>query len=247
MNQTASSTHSGESRGFTLIELLVVIAIIAILAGLILPSLGRAKTKAKRINCLSNMRQLGMASQMYADSNRSGYLAADTRGMRNFRAVGDDDLSWMFPEYIPSVEAFTCPATRNAVRSTNTVEFQGKPLLVDLMNNAAGPMDDSGGHSFEMVNEVGRDTNNRLSRDLVLNYAIKNYPPMIGEQPGPSKFWIIFDSDDAGINVEWDKADNHGAEGGNVTYCDGHAEWVPNNEHHHQWNRTRDLNRFSGF
>ena len=63
---------------FTLIELLVVIAIIAILAGMLLPSLSRAKESGKRISCVNNLHQLALAITMYADENDGRY---PTRGV----------------------------------------------------------------------------------------------------------------------------------------------------------------------
>ena len=120
-------TWRNDQHGFTLVELLITIAIIAILAGMLLPTLGRSKASAQRIKCVSNLRQLGLAAHLYWDDNAGncfryggtltnggqlywfGWMGPGTEGQRPF----DASQGALYP-YLQGRGVEICPAINYA-------------------------------------------------------------------------------------------------------------------------------------
>jgi prepilin-type N-terminal cleavage/methylation domain-containing protein/prepilin-type processing-associated H-X9-DG protein len=129
-------THAIASDGFTLVELLVVIGIIALLIGILLPALSRAKEAASRTVCLSNLRQIGMAMVMYCGDNR-GYFPATASYST---PAAEDFIYWQEPFNEPGFLA--TPNTRpayNAVTHATVQQDQDMGTLVRYMGNHFNP------------------------------------------------------------------------------------------------------------
>ena len=103
VNPQAQFTKKPAARGFTLIELLVVIAVIAILAALLLPAMARAKAAAKSASCKSNLRQLGIALEMYVTDygkypgNAALYEKSSPLSGGAFIAIWGNGMNWLNP------------------------------------------------------------------------------------------------------------------------------------------------------
>lgn len=197
ISEMNAKRYSAEKSGFTLIELLVVIAIIAILAAMLLPALASAKAKARRTQCMNQMRQCGLGLQLFATDNKDTYPPA---GWAN----GSDTSPGVQISWDSWINQYIGGNTSQADLQTGVLFTEQAPKVLVCPSDQFPKVNWMGGLSpwFALRSYSMNSVGPTWSQDYQVDDRNRTYPlpnlHLAGKQ-GPGIYWT-----DTGSTADWD-------------------------------------------